>query len=345
MRFTLYSFVLLSACFTQEAFTQTNDPGSYLESISNEFSEIAQNTMSYTSAASHGKSARKVEKRRNELMLTLKQAEANVRKMKPFQGDHAFRDSVVSYLRISRLVLSEDYGKIVNLEEIAEQSFDAMEAYLLAKEKAHDKLDIAFEKVKEQQNLFATQHQIKLISGSSKVGAKIETSNKVFSYYNQFYLFFFKSYKNEAYLVEAINRNDINAIEQTKNALLGSAEQDLSKIGPLPAFKGDATLKTACQQLLNFYKWEASNYIPELITFQLKKENYEKMKSVMDAKRPADRTQEDVNTYNKAVNDFNASVSKINAQQNDLNKKGADALNKWNKSSEEFLHKHIPKHN
>src|SRR5688572_6855678 len=194
MRLALFTVIFFSTCLTQNIFAQTNDPGAYLESIGNEFSEIAQNTMSYTSAASHGKSARKVEKRRNELMITLKQAEANVRKMKPFEGDHAFRDSVVSYLRISRIVLNEDYGKILNLEEIAEQSFDAMEAYLLAKEKASEKLDIAFEKVKEQQSLFAEQHQIKLISGNTKVGAKIETSNKVYVYYNQFYLFFFKSY-------------------------------------------------------------------------------------------------------------------------------------------------------
>jgi hypothetical protein len=341
--YSLLLFLFFPIC---SVFAQTNnDAYQYLETIGNQFYEISESNMSYTSAVSHGKSARKVEKRRIEVLAKIKEAERTVRKMSPFQGDHAFRDSVVSYLVISRIVLNEDYGKILDMEEIAEQSYDAMEAYLLAKEKASEKLDAAYEKVKEQQIQFASRYNIKIIEGNSKLGRKIETSAKVFNYHDKIYLLFFKSYKNEAYLAEAINRNDINAIEQTKNALLNSAEQDLSKIGPLPAFKGDATLKTACQQLLNFYKWEASNYIPELITFQLKKENYEKMKAAMDAKRPADRTKDDVSAYNKAVNDFNASVSKINAQQNELNKKGADALNKWNKASEEFLDKHIPKHN
>jgi hypothetical protein len=343
MRLLLCALILFSASITRETFAQ--DAGEYLETVGSQFSDIAQNTMSYTSAASHGKSARKVEKRRNELLQTIKQAEVNVRKMKPFQDDHAFRDSVVSYLRISRIVLNEDYGKILNLEEIAEQSFDAMEAYLLAKEKAHDKLDVAFEKVKEQQNLFASKYNIKLIEGSSKVGKKIETSNKVYAYYNQVYLLFFKSYKNEAYLMEAINRNDISAIEQTKNALLASAELDLTKIGPLPTFKGDASLKTACQQLLKFYESECTTKIPELINFYLKKENYEKMKAAMEAKRPAERTKQDIDNYNKAVNEFNTAVNKINADQNDLNKKRSDALNKWNNMSEDFLDRHVPKYN
>ena len=31
-------------------------------------------------------------------------------------------------------VLNDDYSKIINMEEIAEQSYDAMEAYILAQE-------------------------------------------------------------------------------------------------------------------------------------------------------------------------------------------------------------------
>jgi hypothetical protein len=345
MRFTFLT-LLLTAIICHQAVAQSGgDPVAYLESIGNGFADIAQNTMSYTSAASHGKSARKVEKRRSDLMQAIKQAEANVRKMKPFNGDHAFRDSVVSYLRINRIVLSEDYGKILNMEEIAEQSFDAMEAYLLAKEKAHDKLDDAFEKVKEQQELFAKSYNVKLLEGSSKVGRKLETSNKVFAYYNQIYLLFFKSFKNEAYLMDAINKRDINAMEQTKNALLASAEQDLAKIGPMGTYKGDATLKTACQQLLNFYKSECATKIPDLINFYLKKENYEKMKAAMEAKRPTDRTSQDIDTYNKAIDDFNKAVNNLNKDQNELNKKRDESLNKWNDMSEEFLHKHVPKYN
>lgn len=337
--------LVLVACSITFGYTQTYEALTYLETIGNEFYEISHSSMSYTSAASHGKSARKVDKRRTDLINTIKVAEAKIRKMKPFAGDASFRDSVVAYLVLDRIVMTEDYGKILNMEEIAEQSYDDMEAYLLAKERAEEKLETAYDRVSEQQKLFAFKNNIKIVEGTSKLSRKLEKSGKVLNYYNKIYLLFFKSYKNEAYLMDAVSRKDISAMEQTKNALLASAEQDLGKIGPLPAFNGDNTIKTACQQLLAFYKMEASQKIQEVINFQLKKENYDKMREALEAKRPADRTKQDVDNFNKMVKEYNDSVNKINAMHNDLNKKRADSLEKWNNASENFLDKHIPKYN
>lgn len=317
----------------------------YLETIGNEFQEISQNSMSYTSAASHGKSARKVEKRRTELINSIKAAETRIRRMKPFAGDASLRDSVVAYLVIDRIVMTEDYGKILNMEEIAEQSYDAMEAYLLAKEKAEEKLEAAYDRVGEQQKFFANRNNIKIVEGTSKLGKKLEKSGRVISYHNKVYLLFFKSYKNEAYLMDALNKKDISAMEQTKNTLLMSAEQDLEKLGPIPAFNGDNTLKTACQQMLAFYKMEASQKVPEMVNFLLKQENFEKMNKAIQAKRPSDRSQTDIDNYNNAVKEFNAAVDKVNAMHNDLNKKRSALLEQWNNASENFLDKHVPKHN
>lgn len=329
---------ILSAYAQSEAYQ-------YLETIGNEFQEISQNSMSYTSAASHGKSARKVEKRRTELINSIKAAETRIRRMKPFAGDASLRDSVVAYLVIDRIVMTEDYGKILNMEEIAEQSYDAMEAYLLAKEKAEEKLEAAYDRVGEQQKLFANRNNIKIVEGTSKLGKKLEKSGRVISYHNKVYLLFFKSYKNEAYLMDALNKKDISAMEQTKNTLLTSAEQDLEKLGPIPAFNGDNTLKTACQQMLAFYKMEASQKVPEMVNFLLKQENFEKMNKAIQAKRPADRSQADIDNYNNAVKEFNAAVDKVNAMHNDLNKKRSALLEQWNNASENFLDKHVPKHN
>ncbi len=322
-----------------------SEASQYLEAIGNEFHQISQNSMSYTSAASHGKSARKIEKRRTELITSIRAAETKIRRMKPFAGDAALRDSIVAYLVLDRIVMTEDYGKILNMEEIAEQSYDAMEAYLLAKEKAEEKLEAAYDRVSDQQKLFADRNNIKLVESTSKLGKKLEKSSQVITYYNKIYLLFFKSYKNEAYLMSALDKKDVSAMEQTKNTLLASAEQDLEKIGPIPAFNGDNSLKNACQQMLAFYKMEASQKVPEMVNFLLKQENFQKMNAAMQAKRPADRTQADVDNYNKSVKEFNTAVEKINVMHNELNKKRGSLLEQWNNAVENFLDKHVPKHN
>lgn len=337
--------LLLVTAGSASAHAQTNTAYEYLDAIGNEFYEISQSSMAYTSAASHGKSARKVDKRRTELITTIREAETKIRKMKPYAGDASLRDSVVAYLVLDRLVMTEDYGKILNMEEIAEQSYDLMEAYLLAKERAEEKLEAAYDRVSEQQKLFAERNNIKLVAGTSKLSKKLEKSGKVIGYYNKVYLLFFKSYKNEVYLMEALDKKDISAMEQTKNALLASAEADLEKIGPVPAFNGDNSLKIACQQMLAFYKMEASQKVPEMVNFLLKQENFDKMQAALEAKRPADRTRQDIDNYNNAVKDFNDALVRINALHNDLNKKRGTLLQQWNNASEQFLDRHVPKHN
>src|SRR4051794_22203961 len=128
---TKISIIAFFLLITISSFAQT-DAVAYLDVIGEQFQKINHEMMSYTAAVNHGKSARKVEKRRTELIQQVKQSETTVRKLKPFNGISTLRDSIAAYFKMSGMLLNRDYGKIVDLEEIAEQSYDAMEAYLLA---------------------------------------------------------------------------------------------------------------------------------------------------------------------------------------------------------------------
>lgn len=71
-------------------------------------------------------------------------------------------------------VLKEDFDKILDMEDIAEQSYDFMEVYVLAKELANN---------------------ITLVEGEmDKKSQKINKASNVLEYYNDVYLIFFKSY-------------------------------------------------------------------------------------------------------------------------------------------------------
>lgn len=346
MKISFRALFTLTLLYALPGMAQQKSPAVvYLETIGAEFNGVSSDMMSYTSAATHGKGARKVEKRRQELIARIELAERNVRKMKPFEGDASLRDSVVHYFDLTHKVITEDFDKILNMEEIAEQSYDAMEAYMLAKEKASDKLHLAYESVDRQQDAFIAKNKVKVIAGSSKLSEKLKEAGNVSNYYNKLYLLFFKSYKDEAYLLDALGKPDVNAKEQTKNALLKSASDGLSQVGPIAAYRGDASVKLACQQLLSFYQNEAQSATATLIDFDLKKENFEKVKKAFEAKRAAEQTQADIDLYNKAVKEFNEAVNKVNAVSNDLNKKRAQLLENWNKVSDQFLSKHTPRYN
>jgi hypothetical protein len=314
----------------------------YLNIIGDQYQSISQEMMSYASAVNHGKSARKIEKRRQDFMQQIKESETIVRRLKPFNGKTNLRDSIAAYFKLSRIILNEDYGKILDLEDIAEQSYDAMEAYLLAKERASEKGDLAQQAAKKQYEAFAAENDIKLQESDSELSSKIKKTNEVTEYSNKLYLLFFKSYKNEAYLMEAMSKDDVTAIEQSRNALASSATEDLEKAKALQAFNGDGALKSALIQSLSFYKTEADQKVQLYTQFLLAKDNMDKIKKSYDTK--SKKTQEDVNQFNAAVNEFNSRVNAANAMNQDQNKKRSAMLKTWNEEHSGFLDKHTPKH-
>lgn len=273
--------------------------------------------------------------------MQIKASETNVRRMRPFK-DTRLRDSVAAYFRLSSIVINEDYEKILNMEDIAEQSYDGMEAYLLAKQLASEKIAKAHEAASREYRAFAAENNIQLVENESRLQNKLKQAGEVTEHYNVVYLLFFKSFKNEVYLMDALNRGDVAAMEQNRNALLGSATEDLEKLRSVEPFKSDASLKRACQKALSFYQNEAQVHTPKYIEFQLVKENYEKLQKVINNKKPKDRTQQDIDQYNKAVSDYNNEVNKINKLNEELNKKRSAMLKDWNDASSAFLSKHTP---
>jgi hypothetical protein len=318
--------------------------GSYISYISQQNREITKDFLSYTSAVAHGKSARKVEAKRQAQIQSTKDAIKKISAMPPYKGDKSLRDSCVSFLKIANYILNDDYGKIVNLEEVAEQSYDAMEAYLLAQDLASEKLKQASERLQSTEKVFASKNNVNLIESKDEVSVKMEQANKVNKYHRSVYLVFFKSYKQEAYMVDAMSKKNINGIEQNKNTLEKFSSEGIAKLGSIQAFNGDNSYLTACKQLLEFYQTECKDKMPGIIAYYLKEENYQKTKKAFESKREADRTKADVDQYNKAVNEFNQAVNDYNNTNNQLNAARGKLIENYNKVSQAFLDKHTPKY-
>lgn len=335
----LFSFILLT--ITYSGFSQT--ALEYMEKITAETKKIQKDMWDYTNAVSHGKSARKVEKRRAELLQTSRSALNRISKMQAFDGSTAYRDSVVSFLNINYLVLKEDYAKIVDMEEIAEKSYDNMEAYLMAQEAANKKMRESGEMVGDQQAVFAAKNGITLIKNEDdKLAQKMKIASEVYDYYNKVYLIFFKSYIQESYLMAAINNKDVSGIEQNKDALASTANEGLELLKDIKSFKNDNTIVTACNNMLKFYKDEAENKITAVTDYFLKTENFNAVNESFSQIKEKNRTQEDVDKYNNAVNEMNASVDAYNKANEAMNKDRGTYLDAWNKSVAKFTDKHVP---
>ncbi len=137
-----------------------NSAHEYMSYMTGQYEELVKESWQYVKSIGRGRSDRKIAKKRDDLLKELKYAKKAIKKMPPYEGNTAFRDSVAEYLEINRIVLSRDYDKILDMKKIAEQSYDLMEAYMTARKKANKKLEQATDMVVEAQKEFAEQHEI-----------------------------------------------------------------------------------------------------------------------------------------------------------------------------------------
>jgi hypothetical protein len=341
-KFTLAFFI----CFFYLLPSRSQQPGTpveYMDYFTSREDELSKNYLTYMSEVAHGRRARKLEKRRTELTASIRQALNDAGKIRPYKGDGSLRDVFKNYWDILLKVFNEDYHKIVDMEEISEQSYDNMEAYLLAQEKAGDVLDAAQNKIDPVFKTFAKNNNVNLIDKETKVTKKLRQVADVNNYYNKVFLIFFKSYKQEFYVMDAFNRKDINSTEQNRSTLARFAGEGLQKLDTMKSFKGDASIANACRKVLEFHKSEAEKNLQGLSDFLVKHDEYEKAKKGFDGKPQNKRTQADIDSYNKYVNEYNQAVIASNRNLSEINTASKKVLDVWESSRKRFMEQHVPK--
>lgn len=325
------------------ATSQTQKAFDYLNTLGAEYQKIKGDTWSYVKATAHGKAARKVEKRRRELLETIRKSAYAIKRMPSFEGDPSLKNAAVRYLGLNYNVINEDYAKIVDMEAIAEESYDAMEAYINAKRAAQEKLTDAYEELDSVQRTFASYHRIPVEEGQDKTAEKLDKAAEVFDYYQEMYLVFFKSYKQEFYVFEALSRSDLAGFEQNRNSLSSFAGQGVEDFNRLGSYKGDPMLKVAGMEMMEFYRAESEKSLAEVAAFLMAKNKLEELSKRMESMKDSKKTKEDVDRYNAAVKEYNDHVNNYNRISDTLTKKRTALLENWNKKVDVFLGKHVPK--
>ncbi|MBC7450827.1 MAG: hypothetical protein H7259_05000, partial [Cytophagales bacterium] len=151
----LFSFVFIQSTFAQTA-------NEYLHGMNVEFDKIKNEYFDYINQVAHGKSAKKAESKRMEVLTTIKGSKNTISKMKGFNGSTTLRDSLISFLNLNYNVMANDYAKIMDLEAISEQSYDYMEAYIMAQDIANKKIDDGSKMVSASVEVFAKANGIEL---------------------------------------------------------------------------------------------------------------------------------------------------------------------------------------
>ena len=339
-----FYFLLFVFYFSMRGYPQAiENAGDYMTAMTNAQVEMDQKYMAYVSASAHSRRAKKIEKLRTQALESIDNAKFKTIDLPKYKGDNSLRQASIDYIQFCYRIFNEDYSKIVNMEEIAEQSVDQMQAFLLLEEKASEKLQEASANLSKAEKDFAGKYNVNLVDTKNELSDKMGTAGKVNRYCDKLYIVFFKCNWEDGQLFNALNAHKLNDAEQARNSLIGFANEGLEslKTDSLRSFQGTPTLSASCRDALQFYKNMAQNDIPKLMDFYLKEENFDKIKKSLDAKG-SNKTKEDVDQFNKAVKDINASVNSFNQLNQDLNKRRQEVVENWEKGEKAFRDELIP---
>src|SRR5450432_205037 len=330
--------------FSFHAFAQEiENAGDYMTAFSNAQVEMDQKYMTYVSAAAHSSRVRKIDRLRTQALESIDKAKYKTMALPQYQGDNSLRQASIDYVLFCYRIFNEDYSKIVNMEEIAEQSVDQMQAFLLLEEKTSEKLQEANEDLSKAEKQFAAKYSVNLVNSKSDLSDKMGTAGKLNSYCDKIYILFFKCNWEEGQLFNALNSHKLNDAEQARNSLISFAQEGLEamKTDSLRTFMGNPGLAAGCREALQFYSYMAKNDIPKLTDFYLKQENFDKIKKSLEAKG-SHKTKEDVDQYNKAVKDINTSVNGFNQLNQDLNKRRQEVAQNFENTEKSFQDEIMP---
>ncbi|HEX8562149.1 MAG TPA: hypothetical protein VF676_04135 [Flavobacterium sp.] len=323
---------------------QFKSPGEYLTYINAATDNISKATWSYTSAVAHSKSARKIDTTREALIKSIQAAYKKVEAIKDgYKGDTEYRDQMLSYLSISEKYINNEYDKIIDMQEVADQSYDYMEAYILARDLVNQKINDEIDKLNANQRNFGKKYGITITEDKSELAKKMQISNEVFKNHTDIYLIFFKASITEENLMAAIEANDLNAIQQNANALEQHSREGLEKLKTFAPFKNDPSMVKATTQALEFYIREAAELTAETISFLMKKQKIEDTHQAIASKKESDRTNAEIDSYNKLAADMNKSVAQFNKKNTDFNNERENVVGNWNFTGDSFISRHVPK--
>jgi len=332
---------LLILSLNSTSLSAQDSPGAYYTASTAPLETQKRETWQYMKAAMRDKNARKMDKKRQALISAIGDTKTQVRTVGNYKGDASLKDALLAYLSTMQTVINEDYGKIMDLEAISEQSYDNMEAYLTMQEVASDKLSEAGDVLDLELDKFVLANDINLIEGeATRLDKKISSGSDLMKYNNDMFLNFFKGQHESLYLAKSMAENDVSGMEQGISALESASTDAMAELKKMEAFEGDRAMIDATGKMHKYFLDVSQNDYPAVIDFYLKKDNMDKLQKAMSAKKKKDITKEDVAAYNKASKEYNIAVNDINERIESLNKKRQAAYKVYNKQKAEFVARH-----
>lgn len=314
-----YLLLIGLAFISTFTFAQTfEQPVEYNNFIVEEMNAVVGKNLEYISQSVHSENFEQIELKRKNVLKQIESAYDKISTAKPYEKGQTLQSECVEVLNLYKGVFGSEMEEVNVLKQGSQASFEAMESYFAAQDKAEKNLARATDRFYKAQKSYLKSHDIKIeVSEDAAQNNVLQEISDVNEYVRDLYLIYFQMSKYSSIFLEAVGSNDKAGIDGKRKRLAAAANRAISTLDKMSGFKGDEGFLNSTKENVTFYKDLAENGFVDIV-------------KVIKTKQE-DLTQEDVNAYNEAIEKLNTKAPPLN--------------NTFNQAQMELLKKHIPKHN
>ena len=336
--FITATFIVTSIC----SYGQTAEEAhKYLSELTSSLDDFRQETWYIVKSTVGSRSVSDLDYKIHELTTKIRSTREELTSDEGFYGDLSVKVAMRIYLRTAANILTEDYQDIKALEVHSHHSFKNMERYLQAQNKANDRLSEGGERLDVELKRFADRYGVVVTEEKYLLAEKIEKSSAAMAYYNQTYLSFFKAHEQKLRVYEALRTGDFDRIREENSLLLLYCNESLDRLDIQDAFYGDEALWNAANNILNHFKYEATEVYPSSIRAIEKQQIFNLAQKVFDEKPEEERSQGDVNHINALIDPLNAAIDIQNSLFTKADSERTKLFNEWNSQINAFFAAYI----
>ena len=274
-----------------------------------------QKNFEYISLTIHSEDYDQLEKKRKEVVDGIAAAKTHVREMPPLEGDSKLRDEAVDVLNEYKTAFELDFKSILTLKRKSKDSYEAMEAYFTAQDKAEEKVNKATRQLRKAQQIYAEKHNMRVVDSKSDdvLEMKMNKIIEVNDYWRSIFLNYFKVSKQYDKLWDALSEQKATPLNHQRNLTLKVIDQVLPELNRKPDFHGDSEFRSQTINIIEYYR-------------QVAEVDFGKIVDVLNQKS---MEQKDVEEVNSIINKCNADHERL-------------AYN-WNIASQDLFRKNVDK--
>ena len=215
-----------------------NSAMSYYRKISNEKRKVEKKRLKYVQYDMLGDNPAKADKYREMVVDQVESSMQTIERMRPYQGDSAFRNDYVRVLDLYRLAYTKKFGNIQELEGLSTNSYEDMMKYLDAVGEMEIVIEEAALKLRMNEEYFANKYNFRL-NIDEEMEEQYFVLTDVLYYTRDVYRSYYRVEDQLNAFLESTEEFDVKTARLYQRSIVKAIEKSISEIVVLGDFDGD----------------------------------------------------------------------------------------------------------